>query len=248
MLRAWHAGIEMPKVAHLVLDEAEDFSLFDLFVLGKLLEDPPSVTLAGDEAQQTLSSFAGWKTSLATLGAGEACTCRLSISYRCPQPVADLARCILGDQFPDAAGDCSRKGVPVGLFHFPEENQAHLFLAGAVRDLASREPRSSVAVICRDPDGARRLHALWADMPQARLVLAGEFSFEPGIDVTDVDNVKGLEFDYVIVPDASVDAYPDTAEARRRLHVAVTRTSHQLWVISTGRPSPLVPAPEQRAC
>jgi superfamily I DNA/RNA helicase len=55
-----------------------------------------------------------------------------------------------------------------------------------------------------------------------------------------VDSAKGLEFDYVVVPDATADAYPPTDDARRRLHVAVTRTSHQLWIVSGGRPSVLV--------
>src|SRR5262249_20908690 len=156
----------------------------DLFVLGKLLGDTPSVTLAGDEAQQTLSSFAGWTAALAALRTGEGSTCRLPISYCCPEPVPDLARSILGGHAPRGAARSARQGAPVGHFHFPEENQGHLFLAGAVRDLASREPRASVAVICRDPDAARKLHALWEDMREARLVLAGEFCFEPGIDVT----------------------------------------------------------------
>jgi DNA helicase-2/ATP-dependent DNA helicase PcrA len=52
--------------------------------------------------------------------------------------------------------------------------------------------------------------------------------------------VKGLEFDYVVVPDAGIRAYPDEPEARRRLHVAVTRASHQLWIATTGTPSPLL--------
>jgi DNA helicase IV len=60
------------------------------------------------------------------------------------------------------------------------------------------------------------------------------------VDVTDVASVKGLEFDYVVVPDASLRAYPDTDEARRRLHVAVTRAAHQLWIAAIGTPSPLL--------
>jgi DNA helicase IV len=52
--------------------------------------------------------------------------------------------------------------------------------------------------------------------------------------------VKGLEFDYVIVPDASAATYPTDDESRRRLHVAVTRASHQLWIATVGSPSPLV--------
>jgi DNA helicase IV len=239
-LRAWKGELDAPGVAHLVLDEAEDFALFELFVLGRLLGARPSVTLAGDEAQQTSSSFAGWPRSLATLGAGDAASVRLEVSYRCPRPVAELARGILGALAPELPLRAAREGAPVGRFHAPDEAQAQLFLAGAVRDLAAREPRASVAVIARSEDAARALHPLLADLPEARLVLRGEFSFEPGVDVTDVESCKGLEFDYVIIPDATAEAYPATAEARRRLHVAVTRASHQVWLVSSGVPSPLI--------
>lgn len=68
----------------------------------------------------------------------------------------------------------------------------------------------------------------------------GEFEFKPGVDVTDVSQIKGLEFDYVIIPDANLSTYPDTAVARRTLHIAVTRAVHQLWVISVGRPSDIL--------
>ena len=239
-LRAWRAGIAAPPIAHLVLDEAEDFSLFELFVLGKLLGEAPSVTLAGDEAQQTSSSFSGWERALATLGAPSAATCRLEVSYRCSRPVAELARRVLGASAPDAPAAAARDGAPIGSFHFPSEAQAHLFVSVAVRDLLEREPRASVAVIARYAYAACKLHALIAELCEARLVLHGDFSFEPGLDVTDVDNVKGLEFDYVVIPDASADAYPARDEARRRLHVAITRTSHQLWIVSSGAPSPLL--------
>ena len=239
-LRAWRAGIAAQPIAHLVLDEAEDFSLFELFVLGRALGETRSVTLAGDEAQQTSSSFAGWKASLEALDVGEAAVCRLAISYRCPRPVVELARSILGNLAPEAGARAAREGAPVGCFHFPKEAQAHLFLAGAVRDLVEREPQASVAVIAGDAAAAQRFHPLVADVPAARLVLRGDFSFEPGLDVTFVENTKGLEFDYVILPDASAATYPATDEARRRLHVAVTRAAHQLWVVSTGAPSPLL--------
>ncbi|KYF78727.1 DNA helicase [Sorangium cellulosum] len=239
-LRAARRGLDGAGWSHLVLDEAEDVSLFELFVLGKLLGEARSVTLAGDEAQQTSSSFAGWDAALSTLGVGDAATCRLAVSYRCPRPVTELAQRLLGKLAPEAPARAARDGAPVGRFRFPGEAQAHLFLAGALRDLAGREPRASVAVIARDAEAARQLHALVADLPEARLVLEGEFSFEPGIDVTDVDSAKGLEFDYVVVPDATAAAYPMTDEARRRLHVAVTRASHQLWLIAGAAWSPLL--------
>jgi DNA helicase-2/ATP-dependent DNA helicase PcrA len=232
-------GFPDRRYAHLVLDESEDFSLFELAVMRELLGKHPSVTLAGDEGQQTSSSFAGWQTSLATLGAAHAATCRLAVSYRCPRPVAELAERLVGARG-ESRSRAAREGAEVGVFHFPTESQAHLFAAGALGDLLEREPKAAIAVVCRGEAAARSFHELVRDLPSTRLVLRGEFSFEPGLDVTDVDNAKGLEWDYVVVPDATLDSYPDNTEARRRLHVAVTRTSHQLWVVSGGAQSPLV--------
>ena len=60
------------------------------------------------------------------------------------------------------------------------------------------------------------------------------------IDVTDIDHVKGLEFDYVILTDVTAESYPLTDESRRRLHVGVTRASHQLWIVSSGTRSPIL--------
>jgi DNA helicase II / ATP-dependent DNA helicase PcrA len=97
--------------------------------------------------------------------------------------------------------------------------------------------------VAHDADAARRFHALLPEHAQARLVLAGEFSFEPGIDVTDLDNVKGLEFDYVIVPQVSEAAYPTSDDSRRRLHVAVTRAVSRLWLVSGGERSHVLPGP-----
>nr|WP_248362548.1 ATP-binding domain-containing protein [Anaeromyxobacter oryzae] len=238
-LSALRGGVGGRRSAHLVVDEAEDVSLFELYVLGKHLAGR-SVTLAGDESQQTFSSYAGWPEALAALGAEGAATVRLETTYRCPRPIAELAHAILGPIAPAGPPRAGRDGAPVSRFDFPTEAHAHLFLVGAIRDLLEREPRASAAVVCHAPDVARGIHRLLADLPEARLALDGKFTFRPGVDVTDVASVKGLEFDYVIVPDATARAYPDAEEARRRLHVAVTRAAHQLWITVPGAPSPLL--------
>ena len=123
---------------------------------------------------------------------------------------------------------------------FPSEAHAQLHLCGEVRELLEREPEASVAVICATAATARAFHRLLGDLPEARLTLDGDFTFRPGCDVTDVGAVKGLEFDYVVIPDAGARAYPDEPEARRRLHVAVTRAAHQVVIATTGTPSPLL--------
>jgi len=239
-LKAQTGSVGAERLAHVVLDEAEDFSLFELFVVGKLLGDDSSCTLAGDEMQQTSAGFAGWPAALAELGIKDAATCRLQVSYRCPRPVVELAQHVLGEQAPSSPSRPGREGAPVGFHHFPDEAQAQLFIGEALRDLCAREPHASIGVIASSTASAQAIHRVVEDQPWARLVLHGEFSFEPGVDVTDVENVKGLEFDYVILPDVTARAYPSNDEARRRLHVAITRTSHQLWVVSSGVRSPLV--------
>jgi DNA helicase IV len=241
-LKMRHGHLGTDTLAHVVLDEAEDFSLFELAVVGQQLGKTRSSTLAGDEMQQTTTSFAGWSAALAELGVKDAATVRLSVSYRCPRPVIELARHVLGPLAPESPPKNAREGVPVGFHHFPEEAQAWLFVRDALKDLLDREPRASVAVIASTPEAARAFYKVVDDMGAVRLVLQGDFSFEPGVDVTDVESIKGLEFDYVILPDATARAWPQTDEARRKLHVAITRASHQLWVISSGLRSRLLPA------
>ena len=75
------------------------------------------------------------------------------------------------------------------------------------------------------------------DVPRLRLVEAQDFSFAPGVEVTEIDQVKGLEFDYVVLVDVDDASFPDDASGRRRLHVGATRAVHQLWLTSVARPS-----------
>src|SRR6185369_649302 len=106
---------------------------------------------------------------------------RLAVSYRCPLPVVELARKILGALSPEGPPRAARDGAPIGMFGFPAAAQAELFVAGAVRDLVEREPLASVAVIARDEGAARRFFELVNDVPGSRLVLHGQFTFEPGL-------------------------------------------------------------------
>jgi DNA helicase-2/ATP-dependent DNA helicase PcrA len=117
------------------------------------------------------------------------------------------------------------------------------FLGEALRDLMMGEPRSSVAIIARYPEQADLYYdgMLKAEVPFARRIARQDFPFKPGVDVTDVRQVKGLEFDYVVLLEVSNASYPADDEARHLLHIAATRAAHQLWVMSVGEPSPLLP-------
>jgi DNA helicase IV len=55
-------------------------------------------------------------------------------------------------------------------------------------------------VIARTPDAARRWAQALRRSVGVRLALEGDFRFDGGMHFTCVAEVKGLEFDYVIVP------------------------------------------------
>ena len=133
-----------------------------------------------------------------------------------------------------------KSGPPVSISSYQSEGHFSSEVSQVLSELLVREPGATVAVIAKSPEYAERFYGNLPEVPGIRLVNDGNFTFLPGIDVTDVTQVKGLEFDYVVIPDAMSAVYPDTEESRRKLHVAATRAIHQLWVISIGKASPLV--------
>ena len=168
----------------------------------------------------------------------------MRITYRSTQQIIDFARDALGPLAHEEESQATRSGAPVELFEFGHSGEAVAFLGEALRALITTEPRASVAVIARYPeqadlyyDGLRN-----AEVPHLRRIAEQDFPFKPGIDVTDVRQVKGLEFDYVVLLEVSVASYPEDDEARHLVHIAATRAAHQLWVTSTGEPSTLLPS------
>jgi DNA helicase-2/ATP-dependent DNA helicase PcrA len=68
------------------------------------------------------------------------------------------------------------------------------------------------------------------------------FEFAPGITVTNYRQVKGLEFDTVIVLDPTNEAYPATEQGRRNLYMVVTRAKDALHLVAAGEPTSLLRA------
>ncbi|MBN2362058.1 MAG: ATP-binding domain-containing protein [Deltaproteobacteria bacterium] len=228
---------------HIAVDEAQDFSAIELKLLLDAVRDS-AMTLAGDMAQKIVftNSFETWDELLRLLGA-EARVETLGLSYRSTREVMALARAVLGPIAPAGEAACTRSGAPIELFCFSDIGAAVAFLADSLRSLMGRERAANVAVLCRFSlqadlvfQGLQR-----AEVPFVRRVTGGDYSFRPGIDVADVASAKGLEFDYVLLVDADAVTYPDTIECRHLLHVAITRTVHQLWLTCAGTPSPLLP-------
>ena len=227
---------------HIVIDEAQDLAPLERNVLGRALSRDAAITIAGDAAQQIdpSTSFASWEQVLDELGVQRVHANHLTTTYRSSAQIADFAHKILGPIAPKRAPQAIKEGAEVSFSTFRNEGQLSLMLNEALTDLMINEPHASIAIISKDPATSKKLYDVLKDVPKTRLVVDGDFEFRPGVEITEAGQVKGLEFDYVIVPDASFGTYRDTPEDRRLLHVAATRAIHQLWMISLVEPAVIV--------
>ena len=253
LLRAWQlrvgalrAGGKRPiRLRHLVVDEVQDFSPTEIQVLLGCMGREASITLAGDTQQHVVQNagFTSWTEFFRHLGIAGAEVDTLRISYRSTRPIVDFSRAVLGSLIEDEeAPDTPREGPPVELFRFTDRGACVAFLADALRALSREEPDASVAILTPAVSisdsyfaGLKR-----CELPRIRQVVDQDFSFSSGVEVTEINQVKGLEFDYVILVEVDAAHFPETPAARRLLHVGATRAIHQLWLTSVATPSDLV--------
>lgn len=231
-------------LAHLALDEVQDFSPVEVQVLLDTCDRHRCVTLAGDVRQHIseAAGFSSWSEFLDRIGVPSTQLSTLEVSYRSTHPITSFALAVLGEQG-EPPPRTTRDGPPVELFSFTDLGATIAFLSQELRDLVRRERLANIALLTPNAEvsrlcfeGLRR-----AEVENLRLVVDQDFAFAPGIDVVEAAEVKGLEFDYVVIVEVSARYWPDTPHHRRLLHVAATRAVHQLWLTCAGTPSPLLP-------
>ncbi len=230
---------------HMLIDEAQDLSPVEMAVLFDTVSRGQSITLAGDTAQRLHmdNGFTDWTTVLGELGLSHVQVEPLELSYRSTAQILELAQHVLGPLKPAVPPKATRDGAPVELFQTAATGDSAALLAEALRSLSLEEPRASIAVIARYPEQADLYYEALkkGEVPYLRRIVDQEFPFKPGVDVTDIRQVKGLEFDYVILVEVTETSYPEEDDARHLLHIGVTRAAHQLWLLSSGRASRLLP-------
>jgi DNA helicase IV len=212
-----------------VVDEAQELAPLELALLADALAPGGSLVVAGDASQQvdSTSSFERWSQTLRDLGAPSFATVSLETSYRCPPAVTALAREALVCERPllDREDLGSERVV-----RWRDSSEAHMLarVGSALRALRREDRSATVAIVARDEDSAERWTELLAPTLDLRFARDGDFSDGCATHACTVREVKGLEFDYVLVLDATSARYPLTPEGRRSLYVAVTRTTHAL--------------------
>ncbi|MHC1726981.1 MAG: UvrD-helicase domain-containing protein [Syntrophobacteraceae bacterium] len=228
-----------PGYAHLMVDEAQDLSEIELATLLYAADERQSVTICGDMAQKikgdvyfdTSEGFAGFvRTQQQRIGAKGLCSDTLEVGFRATRPIMELAWNVLGKE---PSMSVPRDGEPVQIIRSksPEETLSE---AKAILEVyMGKRPKALIAVICRYKADADRVfeQLKLRGLSNMRRHERDDFSFQPGIVVTNAHQVKGLEFSAVLIINPAAAQYRDDHENRMLLHVAITRAADHLWIV-----------------
>ena len=221
---------------HLVIDEAQDFGPVEFAIMMSAVSDKRQITIVGDVAQKILSArkFIGWNKVVENLGMEDDSIIRLEVSFRCTVPIMTLAHKVAGD--PKKVE--GRAGSDPEWYKAEDKDSLLEKLVNWTHRLVKADPFKLIALICRYPKQAMELkEGLEEYLPgEVRLGHRDQFSFEPGIMVTNIHQVKGLEFDSVALIEPDEQNYPiRREESRNMIYVGITRTQDDL-LLATVKP------------
>lgn len=242
-------GNESPrKYGHIVVDEAQDLSPMELRMVGRRSLSG-SMTVVGDIAQATGDwAPSSWEDVVAHLPTGRPWrVSKLSVSYRAPAEVMELAAGVLAEALPGVLPPepVRRTGWHPRFVWSPPEQ------LGASIVAAVREELDAVASTEGGEDGSVGVVVPASLLVEARSALVGAgVSFgEVGAGALDsrvsllaLADAKGLEFDAVVVVEPGLLA-ASCPQGARALYVAITRCTRRLAIVYS-RP---LPAPLARA-
>ena len=218
--------------SHVLVDESQDITPMQWRMLRRR-GPQASWTLVGDPAQSSYPLNEETRRAMRDLvGRGEMRTFRLTTNYRSPAEIMELAGAVVLRDYPDADVPTSVRTTGLAPLlatttptDLPAALQSHL------TTLADQVEGTIAVITANNAVEATREMVLGLDLPNS---LAGR------LEVRTALQVKGLEFDAVVVvdPDGIVE---HTSGGTRVLYVALTRPTQRLVTLD------LSPEPAWRA-
>lgn len=217
---------------HIVIDEAQDYSEFQFAALRDILKND-SMTILGDIAQG-IYSYRGtddWNKVNNDIFSGKAETLQLGKSYRTTMEIMEKGNDVIDkvrDQINVELGEpVIRKGVPVTI-EKKDNSEITETLINRLEELLHSD-KKNIAIITKTLQEATELYGKLskAKIP-ANLISDKATEYKGGISVIPSYLSKGLEFDSVILSDASKDKYGNNELDAKLLYIAITRAMHTL--------------------
>ncbi len=225
-------------IKHVLVDEAQDYSPFQFEFLKRLFP-AAKMTVLGD-FNQAIFAHAGEMTDFEKLsglyGADETSAITLTRSYRSTKPIVEFTRGLVPGG--DRIVPFERGGEKPALTLVSGRDELHRHIAAKVAELRERQYHT-IAIICKSAAESGMAYDALQSVEGIKLVKSGTIEFEQGVVVIPAYLAKGIEFDAVIIYDASSQVYGDES-LRRLFYTACTRAMHFLQLYSAGAPTPLL--------
>ncbi len=221
------------NIKHLVIDEMQDYSAVQLYILSKLFKC--SKTVLGDYNQTLNPEYvAKFKEDMSTMLGDDINFVTINKSYRQTEEIANFANKVGNKTGVELV---HREGRPVDLRKISAAN-SHDELQKIINDYRSNGYKS-IAIITRSNKDAKRLFAsVSSKIPDINLIDDDMDSYDNNLCIISVYNSKGLEFDAVIIYNAS-NNYENEVD-RNLLYIAATRALHRLTVVYLDSPSKFI--------
>lgn len=232
------------KFDHIAVDEGQDMNPLEYLVLARLSRNS-SFTIMGDMSQaiHTDRGLTSWQTLLKDVFALAKCRYyEVNFSYRSAQEIVDLFNKII------PAG--RSKAVPVyeiGRQPVIEPVQSPLDALHrtlSIIDELQQLGCKSIGILTKL---AADSHKLFAGLRSAaphlaglNLITGGDLNYHGGITVAPILLAKGLEFDGVVIWNASEKKFTAAHHDAKLLYVAISRAMYYLYILHQGRLTPLL--------
>lgn len=230
-------------IRHVFIDEGQDYAMFQYELL-KSLFPRARMTVLGDFSQAIFvqaTELYGEQAPLSGLyGESDTRLIRLVRSYRSTREIVEFTKALLPH-----AGEIEpfdRRGRKPCLLRLGGDEQRAEQIAKQVAQLQA-EGLVSIGIITKTAAESREAYACLAsqECQGLKLVTKNTPAFEKGVMVIPVYLAKGVEFDAVLIYDASAQTYRRESE-RKLFYTACTRAMHRLLLCTTAEWSQFVQA------
>jgi DNA helicase-2/ATP-dependent DNA helicase PcrA len=226
----FYGSLKLKTYAHVVIDEAQDLGIFQFYILKQLFNEA-TFTIFGDIAQaiygyRSITSFDEVKKLVFN---EKAESLKLIKSYRTTVEIMMVANKITSNIGLNVATPVIRHGQDVLVMQTQDKNN---FIISNIKKWINNGYKT-IAIICKDDQECQSIHNVLKnnDIP-SELITYAQAEYNGGVCILTSYLAKGLEFDCVIIFDASENIYPhDNIINMKLLYVAMTRALHELVIL-----------------
>ena len=236
---------EKIPVRHIVVDEAQDFSVFQFYVLKNIVKDS-SFTILGDIAQG-IHSYRGtrsWKHMMECVFPDGQCQyLNLEQSYRTTIEIMEGANKVMEKLHDDSivpGRPVMRHGQPIEIMEMKSREKIAEDILTKVKQ-QKKDGYKTAAVICKTMQECKAMAEVLKKSKEGFTVITGkEKEYNGGRVIVPSYLAKGLEFDSVFIADADKNSYTESELDIKLLYVAMTRPLHMLYMYHIGEKTPLI--------